>query len=119
MKKMLSWTFVSEVKSPVKEELELLIEGEIVEARFKTIRDIAILTDNRIIVIDSQGISGKKKEIYVIPYKSINMFSTENSGKIDFNSEIELWTRAGHMKLKLKKGIDVHAFSKILSKHIV
>ncbi len=119
MEKMLAWTFVSEVTSPTKEETQILLENEVVEARFKTVRDIAIITDKRIIVIDSQRITGKKKEIYVIPFKSINMYSTENSGTIDFNSEVELWTRAGHIKLNLKKGIDVHRFSKILAKHIL
>ncbi len=119
MEKLLVWTFTTEVTSPTNEEQTILLENEVVEARFKTIRDVAIITDKRLIIIDSQGVTGKKKEIYVLPYKSINMYSTENSGTIDINSEVELWTRAGHIKLKLKKGIDVHKFSKILAKHII
>ncbi len=46
------------------------------------------------------------------------MYSTENSGTLDFNSEIQLWTRAGNFKLKLKKGIDVHRINQLIAEHI-
>jgi len=36
------------------------------------------------------------------------MWSSENAGRmLDFNSEIELWTRAGHIRVHLKKGLDI------------
>ncbi|MGB3159959.1 MAG: hypothetical protein WBA84_01805 [Carnobacterium sp.] len=46
-------------------------------------------------------------DIYSLSYSSITIWSTENSEKlVDFNSEVELWTKAGHLKINLKKGID-------------
>lgn len=64
--------------------------------------------------------SGKKVETYSLPYKSINMYSTENAGKIfDVNSEVELWTRAGHIKINLGKKINIREFDKIISEAIL
>jgi hypothetical protein len=66
-------------------------------------------------VRDAQGISGKKVEIYSLPYASINMWSTENAGRIlDMNAELELWTRAGHIKVKLGKGADIRRLDSLI-----
>ena len=44
------------------------------------------------------------------------MWSTENAGiLLDFNAEVELWTLAGHLKINLKKGIDIRAFDKLIA----
>jgi hypothetical protein len=85
-------------------------------AACKTLRDSAIFTNKRLIVRDAQGISGKKVEIYSLPYSSFVMWSSENAGRmLDFNSEIELWTRAGHIKVNLKKGLDIRRLDKLIS----
>jgi len=82
---------------------------------YKTVRDIAIFTNKRLIVRDAQGITGKKVEIYSLPYSSIAMWSTETAGHIDINSEVEIWTRgAGHIKVNLRKGIDPRHIDKLL-----
>ena len=112
---ILSWTLISECAIP-KDVNDLLIEGETAIAAYKTFRDSAIFTNKRLIVRDSQGITGKKVEIYSLPYSSINMWSTENSGKVfDINAEVELWTRAGQIKVNLKKGVDIRKFDKIIA----
>jgi hypothetical protein len=109
-----SWTFISECSIPA-DVSGLLVEGEKAVAAYKTIRDSAIFTTKRLIVRDAQGITGKKVEIYSLPYSSINMWSSENGGTIDINSEVELWTRAGHIKIKLRKSVDIRKFDKIIS----
>lgn len=116
---LLTWTFMQETSVP-KELQEILIDGEQPIVAYKTIRDHAVITDKRIIISDAQGITGKKVEIYTIPFSSINMYSTENSGRLlDFNSELELWTRAGHLKINLKKGIDVRKLDRIIAQNIL
>ncbi len=81
---------------------------------------LAVFTNKRLMVKDAQGLTGKKVEIYSLPYSSIVMWSTENAGKmLDFNAEVELWTKAGHIKLNLKKGIDVRKFDEILAKAVL
>lgn len=114
----LSWTFTSEIGVPSDLD-DLLVEGEVAHAAFKTIRDVALFTNKRLIVKDAQGLTGKKVEFYSLPYSSIVMWSTENAGIVDFNGEVELWTRAGHIKIKLLKGLDVRRFEKILAKELL
>ncbi|PMB83671.1 hypothetical protein CJ205_05705 [Dolosicoccus paucivorans] len=96
----LSWQFVNEITPP--EEIEaILVEGERIVSAFKTFRDVAAFTTKRLVVVDSQGLTGKKKEIYSVPYQSVYMWSTENAGTLDLNSEVELWTKIGSIKIKL------------------
>ena len=75
---------------------------------------------NLLIVRDAQGFTGKKVEIYSLPYSCINMWSSENAGRLlDFTAEIELWTRAGHIKLQLDKKIDVRQFDKLIAECVL
>lgn len=114
-----NWTFMSEVAIPG-DVNELLVPGETAVAAYKTIRDVAVFTNKRLIVKDAQGLTGKKVEVYSLPYSSIVMWSTENSGKLlDFNSEVELWTKAGHVKINLQKGVDIRRFDTLIASAIL
>ena len=109
------WMFVQEIPIP-EDVINILVPGEQPYAAFKTFRDSAIFTSKRLIVRDAQGITGKKVEIYSLPYTSINMWSTENAGKmLDWTAEVELWTRAGHIKIKLGKQIDVRRIDTLIA----
>lgn len=112
---ILSWTLRREIQTP-NDVTELLAEGEQAVASFQTFRDSATFTTKRLIVRDAQGITGKKIEIYSLPYSSIHMWSTENArGILDRDSEVELWTRAGHIKVKLGKGADVRRIDSLIA----
>lgn len=111
---ILAWTLVAECPIP-NDVNELLVEGEVAVAAYRTARDSAVFTTKRLIVRDAQGITGKKVEIYSLPYSSVNMWSSENAGKLDFNSEMELWTRAGHIKVKLGRDIDVRRLDSLIA----
>src|SRR5690606_4445801 len=111
---IMEWTFYEEV--PIPEEIqEVLVEGEIPEVAYRTVRDVAVITNKRFIIADKQGITGKKVEIYTIPFKSIDMYSTENAGRLDFNAEIEFWTRTGKFKLNLNKKVDIRKLDRIIA----
>ena len=110
-----SWTLQNEIPIPA-DVTALLVQGEEAVAAFKTFRDSAVFTTKRLIVRDAQGVTGKKVEIYSLPYYAINMWSSENAGRfLDLNSEIELWTRAGHIKIKLAKGADVRRIDSLIA----
>lgn len=113
-----TWTFYAECAVP-KEVTEMLVAGEVPHAAFRTIRDVAIFTNLRLIVRDSQGLTGKKVEQYSLPWSSVNAWSSENAGHLDFDSEIELWTRAGHVKLSLKRGADVRRIDNLIAAHVL
>lgn len=110
----LTWTLQAEIPIP-NDVQSLLVEGEQAVAAFRTFRDSATFTTKRLIVRDAQGMTGKKVEIYSLPYNAINMWSTENAGALDFNSELELWTRAGHIKVKLGKGVDIRRIDSLIA----
>lgn len=116
---ILAWTLVSECPIPGDVD-ELLVSGETAVAAYKTFRDTAIFTSKRLIVRDVQGLTGKKVEIYSLPYANIFMWSSENGhGLFNFNSEIELWTKAGHIKINLNKGLDVRRLDKLISEAVL
>ena len=47
------------------------------------------------------------------------MWSSENAGRLDFNSEIELWTKAGHFKINLKEDADVRAIDRMIARCVL
>lgn len=118
MKGMLAWTFLLECAIP-NDIGNILVPGEEAVAAYKTIRDSAIFTNKRIIIRDAQGLTGTKIEMYSIPYSSIIMWSTENAGTIDLNSEVEIWTRAGNFKINLKRGIDIRKFDNLIGRYVL
>lgn len=78
--------------SDVKEELSaILIPGENVHLSFKLIRDLLVFTDKRLILVNKQGVMGKKAEYKSIPYKSISRFSVDTLGGLDMNTELKIW----------------------------
>ena len=111
---ILSWTLQQEIPVPADVQ-SLLTQGEQAVTSFKTFRDSATFTTKRLIVRDAQGMTGKKVEIYSLPYSSILMWSSENAGTLDWNSELELWTKAGHIKVKLAKGADVRRIDSLIA----
>lgn len=119
VQELMAWTFVAECAVPADVQ-QILIEGERAEVAYKTFRDTAVVTNKRIIIADRQGLTGKKVEIYTIPFKSIVMYSSENAGSfLDFNAELELWTRVGKFKLNLAKGVDIRKLDRIIGQYIL
>ena len=56
---------------------ELLIDGESIVGTYKGLRDGVVFTNKRIIAINFQGLTGKKKDFTSIPYSKITTFSLE------------------------------------------
>ena len=78
----------------IKEELcRILVKGEEVVSCYRSVRDGVVFTNKRLIAINIQGITGKKKAITVLPFDRIQAFSVETAGVIDLDSELYLWFR--------------------------
>ncbi len=116
---LLNMVFVEELKSTPPEIEKMLVNGERVIASFKSLRDIGAITNKRIIYFNKQGLIGKKIETYSIPLRSIDMFSSENAGIIDFTTEFQLWTKVGVMKMSFPKKVDVHNIIRAFSEYIL
>ncbi|XVL95834.1 PH domain-containing protein [Bacillus subtilis] len=102
----------------VKEELaHILLEGEKVEAAFKLVRDLIVFTDKRLILVDKQGITGKKTEFQSIPYKSISRFSVETAS-FDLDSELKIWISGAELPAvskQFKKDESIYDIQKVLA----
>ena len=45
----------------------LLLDGESIVGAYKTVRDQVIFTTHRIIMVDMQGVTGTRQQIFVLP----------------------------------------------------
>lgn len=69
----------------------MFASGEEILSAYRTVRDGLVFTNKRIIAINVQGMTGKKKDFTSLPYKKIQAFSVETAGVFDRDSELELW----------------------------
>jgi hypothetical protein len=94
------FSFFNEV--PIPDDMrKMLTNKETPIFAVKTFRDVAIFTDKRILIVDKQGITGKKVEYCTIPYKSIVTYSIETAGTFDLDAEIKL-NLSGGIKVELQ-----------------
>ena len=82
-----------ELSTQLHTTLPILLDKEKIVMAFKAGRDVTVFTNLRMVVIDVQGLSGKKVEYTSIPYVSIRGFSAESAGGWDQDSEIDIYTR--------------------------
>ncbi|MDC1347318.1 PH domain-containing protein [Glaciecola sp.] len=76
----------------IQEELTpVLANNETVTKAYKLVRDMIIFTSNRLILIDKQGVTGKKVEYHSIPFKAITQFKVETAGRFDMESELKIY----------------------------
>mgnify|MGYP001614289366 CR=1 FL=1 len=109
----------SEVKAEdLQKELDpILANGESIKMAYKVLRDMFIFTGNRLLLIDKQGLTGKKVEYHTIPYKSISHFSVETAGHFDMDAELKIWISGLDEPIvkTLKKGTDVVGIQKTMA----
>jgi hypothetical protein len=70
---------------------QILADDEKVERAFRLVRDLLIFTNRRFMLIDRQGVTGKKTSYHSIPYRGITNFIVETAGHLDMESELKIW----------------------------
>jgi hypothetical protein len=70
---------------------QILADDEKVERAFRLVRDLLIFTNHRFMLIDRQGVTGKKTSYHSIPYRGITNFIVETAGHLDMESELKIW----------------------------
>lgn len=98
----------------------MFVPGEEILSTYQTVRDGVVFTNKRIIVINIQGITGKKKDFTSLPYSKIQAYSVETAGTIDWDSELELWfSSLGKVKLEFVSQANVAEICKMISIHVL
>lgn len=96
----------------------LLTNGELIEVGFKLFRDVFMFTNKRLILVDIQGLTGKKIEYKSLPYKNISRFSLETAGTFDLDAELKIWISSENIpsvSKKFNKSTDVYAIQRYLA----
>lgn len=106
-----------DVKALQKDLDALLAEGEQVVRAFRIVRDMFIFTDKRLILIDKQGLTGKKADYHSIPYRSISHFSVETAGTFDMDAEMKIYISSNPNPIvrEFKRGADIIGVQKTLA----
>lgn len=104
-----------------KEYVNILAENEQVEKAYKLIRDMFIFTNKRLILIDKQGVTGKKIEYHSIPYKSITHFSIETTGHFDLDAELKIWISGTSVPIEkhFNKSLNIYELQSVLASYVL
>lgn len=95
---------------------ELLIDGERVLSAYRELRDYVVFTDKRIIAVNVQKLTGKKKDFTTLPYSKISVYSVETAGVMDIDSELDLWySGLGHVRFEFTGRSDIVAIGKLIA----
>ena len=98
----------------------LLIPGEQIIQSFRGIRDGIVFTNKRIIAINIQGITGKKKDFTSLPYNKIQAYSVETAGTFDLDSELDLWfSGMGKIRFEFVSRADIAGICRMISEKVL
>ena len=98
----------------------ILVREEEIIASFQGIRDGVVFTNLRIISINIQGLTGKKKDLTSMPYSKIQVFSVETAGTLDADSELEVWfSGVGKVKFEFTRNTYINAIGRIISEQVL
>jgi len=98
-----------------------MVDGESMVAGYQLVRDLLVFTNKRLILVDKQGMTGKKTEYMTIPYTSIVRFSKESAGTFDLDSEFKIWVRGQEAPIvrEFKKDDHVDVVYRLLSQAVL
>ncbi|WP_066369901.1 PH domain-containing protein [Neobacillus fumarioli] len=99
----------------------ILAPSEKIEKAYKLIRDLFIFTNKRLILVDKQGLTGKKVEYHSIPYRHITHFSIETAGHFDLDAELKIWIAGNPVPLQkqFNRNLNIYELQSILAEYVL
>lgn len=99
----------------------LLAPGETVEQAYRLIRDYWVFTDKRLVLVNKQGLRGRKIDYHAIPYKSITHFSVETAGSFDLNAELKIWISGTPLPIQRRftRQLNIYDVQAVLASHVL
>lgn len=100
---------------------KVLAPNERIDKAYKLIRDLFIFTNKRLILVDKQGLTGKKVEYHSIPYKNITHFSIETAGHLDLDAELKIWISGNALPLQkqFNKSLNIYELQSVLAQYVL
>ena len=94
----------------------LLAQDERGHAAYLLVRDAFLFTDRRLILVDKQGMTGRKVQYHSVPYRAVTHFSVETAGTFDLDAELTIWISGGQGIVKqFGRGVDVYEVQALLA----
>lgn len=102
------------------ETMNLLIPGENVIQCFQTVRDQVVFTDKRVIVVNVQGVTGKKTSYFSYPYSKVVHYGIETAGVLDIDSELVMsFEDSTQLFFDFRSRVDIRSISYNISRYIL
>lgn len=100
---------------------QLMAEGEEVEIGFVVIRDTYVFTNKRLIIVDVQGMTGKRTSYFSVPYSKITKFSIETAGHFDLDAELKIWIGSDTLPVtkKFNRKVNIYDLQRVLATHVL
>lgn len=99
---------------------DLIVPGEEVLDSYKAVRDGIVFTTKRIIIVNVQGITGKKVDYTSLPYAKFNLYSVESSGVFDMDAELDIYISGiGKLRFEFRGRSDIKQISKYISQAMI
>jgi hypothetical protein len=98
----------------------ILIQGESIVSAYRAMRDFVVFTNKRLIAVNVQGMTGKKRDFTSLPYSRIQVFSIETAGTFDLDSELDLWfSGLGRVRLEFKGQVDIRHLGQMIASYVL
>lgn len=98
----------------------LLINGEEIIGSYKAMRDYCVFTNKRVIAVNVQGMTGKKKDFTSLPYSKVSAYSVETAGVLDLDSELEMYfSGLGKVKFEFSGQSNIVQIGQVISSYIL
>ncbi|BAU29030.1 PH (Pleckstrin Homology) domain-containing protein [Aneurinibacillus soli] len=104
-----------------REFAHVLAKSENIDKAYKLIRDMFIFTNKRLILVDKQGLTGKKIEYHSVPYRSITHFSIETAGSFDLDAELKIWISGSQTPIQkqFNKNLNIYELQSVLAEYVL
>ena len=110
---------INDVRSEV---TGLLLEDETILSAFKTVRDQLIFTNKRIIAVDVQGLTGKRKSFSSLPYSKVQFFSIQTPGFAELVPDSEMFLMFSNgftAKFEFKGNVNIGEIGRMISELVL
>lgn len=105
----------------------MLVTGENIIQCFQTVRDQVVFTDKRVIVVNVQGITGKKTSYFSYPYSyfsypysKVLYFGIETAGVLDIDSELIMTFANGTvLQFDFRSKVDIKGICSNIQQYIL